>query len=282
MRNHFFSQNRIRKAGLRFGLLMSAGLFLVLQPASIAFAEASIRDASVMLQGHPVHYLAAGPEEGLAVMFLHGAKYHAGTWKNLGTLKKLGEAGFHALAIDIPGFGSSPRWETDKDTLVAELIDALELVRPVVVAPSKSGIFAFPLILNQPEKVSGFVSIAAIGTSIFTPQLKDVAVPILVVWGTRDRMFPSSAHSALAERFTQSTLLPLKNASHAAYLDKPELFHQGLLKFLGGLAATDDADGSEDSDNSEDSDDSDDSDDSEDSEDSEDSDDSKDSADSSD
>jgi homoserine acetyltransferase len=99
-----------------------------------------------------------------------------------------------------------------------------------------SGRFAFPLISNHPDKAAGFVPIAAVGSPAFSRQLKDIPLPALVIWGTADRMLPFDAHSELAACFSKSTLLPLPNAPHPAYLKEPELFHKGLLKFLSALS----------------------------------------------
>jgi len=190
----------------------------------------------VEIQGHDVYYLAAGPVGGPSVLLLHGARYHSGTWKDLGTLEKLADAGFRAVAIDLPGFGKSTGWKIDENVFLAELIDSLRIARPVVIAPSMSGRIAFPLILNNPMKAAGFVPIAAVGTAAFTAKLKDNPLPALVVWGSADPMLKPAAHRALSARFLKTELLMLVGARHAAYLDQPDRFHEALLKFLAGLA----------------------------------------------
>lgn len=42
-------------------------------------------------------------------VFLHGQKYTMETWEQLGTLKKVRDAGIRALAVDLPGgFANAP------------------------------------------------------------------------------------------------------------------------------------------------------------------------------
>jgi abhydrolase domain-containing protein 14 len=219
-------------------LLCGALLLITPEPAFSASQDKTINPITVghvEMQGHDVHYLAAGPKTGQSVLFLHGAKYDSRTWRDLGTLEILADAGFRALAIDLPGFGESVDWKIDVKVFLVELIESLGIGRPVIVAPSMSGRIAFPLVVNQPEKAAGFVPIAAVGTATFTAELKDNPLPALVIWGAADRMFNPAAHRALAARFKKSELLSLSGAGHAAYLDQPDRFHEALLKYLTDL-----------------------------------------------
>lgn len=201
----------------------------------VAAAVAEVAENSVEMQGHPVHLLTAGPEKGRAVLLLHGGKFNAGTWKKLGTLDVLAGAGYRAVALDLPGAGKSPRWNVDPKTFLAELIGVLDIGRPVVISPSRSGSLSFPLILDHPEKVSGYVPIAPVGVKKYASQLKKSPVPALVVWGQRDQLFSPALAKTLAASFETATVVILPDAKHPAYLDQPDLFHEALLKFLAGL-----------------------------------------------
>jgi pimeloyl-ACP methyl ester carboxylesterase len=201
----------------------------------VASAVAEIAENSVEFQGHQIHMLTAGPEEGHAVLLLHGGKFNADTWKTLGTLDVLANAGYRAVALDLPGAGKSPGWKVDPKTFLAELIGVLDIERPVVISPSRSGNLSFPLILDHPEKVSGYVPIAPVGVKKYASQLKESSVPVLVVWGQRYQLFPPAMAETLASGFETATVVILPNAKHPAYLDQPDLFHDALLKFLADL-----------------------------------------------
>lgn len=45
---------------------------------------------------------AAEPGAARNVLLLHGAKYSAQTWQELGTLSLLADAGFRVAAVDLP------------------------------------------------------------------------------------------------------------------------------------------------------------------------------------
>jgi abhydrolase domain-containing protein 14 len=201
----------------------------------VRVAGAEVSDGSVEVQGHPIHLLTAGPKTGRAVLLLHGGKFNAGTWKKLGTLDVLADAGYRAVAIDIPGSGKSPGWQLNPKTFLAELIALLDIGRPVVLSPSRSGNLSFPLILDHPGKVSGYVPIAPVGVKQYASKLKESPVPALVVWGQRDQLFPPAMAKTLAAGFKTAEVLILPEAKHPAYLDQPDLFHKALLKFLASL-----------------------------------------------
>ena len=214
-----------------YGLgVLSAALLM-----SVAAAVAEVAESSVEFQGHPIHMLRAGPDKGRAVLLLHGGKFDSGTWKKIGTLDVLADAGYRVLAIDLPGSGKSPGWSLDPKTFLVELIAVLDIGRPVVLSPSRSGNLSFPLILDHPEKVSGYVPIAPVGVKKYASKLKESPVPALVVWGERDRLFPPAMATTLAAGFKTAKVVILSGAQHPAYLDQPHIFHKALLKFLAEL-----------------------------------------------
>jgi len=109
-----------------------------------------------------LHWLETGPADGLPVLLLHGARFHSGTWQELGTLARLAKAGIHAVALDLPGYGQSPAPPPGASLDLAEFIAAQKLDRPVVLSPSMSGHFSLPLVTAHPDQVSAFVAVAPV------------------------------------------------------------------------------------------------------------------------
>jgi abhydrolase domain-containing protein 14 len=183
-----------------------------------------------------LHLLTAGREEGRGVLLLHGRAFSSATWLELGTLAHLAESGFRAVAVDLPGYGQSERSEGELDTLLEELLAELGLERPVIVAPSMSGLCAFPLVIRRPELVGGFAPVAPVGAPSYGPKLRGSRVPTLIFWGEADSIFPASQAGDLAAWFTGSCeVVVVPGARHPCYLDRPELFHERLVGFARSI-----------------------------------------------
>ena len=198
--------------------------------------EGAILARDMEFQGRTLHLLEAGPADGAPVLLLHGAAFHSGTWRELGTIDALAANGLRVVALDLPGYGASAGGDdVDAATFLAELLPALGLDRPVVVSPSMSGAFSLPLVADRPELVRGFVPVASAAIDAYLPRLRDNPVPALVVWGDADRIFPVARAAELAAGFTDARVVVLAGARHPAYLDDPETFHAELRAFVNGL-----------------------------------------------
>jgi pimeloyl-ACP methyl ester carboxylesterase len=192
-------------------------------------------DKKITFRGSQLHLITAGPEQGQGVLLLHGRAFSSTTWLELGTLTFLAEHNFRAVAVDLPGYGQSESSEGELDTLLEEVCVELGLQRPAVVAPSMSGLCAFPLVIRKPELVAGFVPVAPVGAPSYSPQLKGSRVPALIFWGEADQIFPASQAEELASYLANSEVVIVPGARHACYLDQPGLFHGRLLEFLKTL-----------------------------------------------
>jgi abhydrolase domain-containing protein 14 len=222
-------------------LFLSLTLALAVQdcrPHRAGSSEAGdpgIQSREEIWKGARVHWLEAGPPGGPSVLLLHGARFSSETWRELGTIATLAESGFRVVAVDLPGFGRSEQTEVASESLLRELLPVLKVERPVVVAPSMSGIFAFPLLLEDRGRTSAFVAIAPAGVSSYLGKLHTLELPTLVLWGGLDEVFPVTLGRRLAETIPDSRFVVFEQARHPCYLDRPEEFHRELLDFLQGI-----------------------------------------------
>ncbi len=202
---------------------------------SLALVGAAVQERELLLSEKKVHYLETGDRSGLDVLLLHGARFSSETWRSLSTLDLLAEAGFHAIALDLPGYGRSEVSPLDPEAFLAEAMAALGLEPAVVVSPSMSGQYSFPLLIRSPDKVAGFVPIAPAGSDRYLRLLKKVKVPTLVIWGEKDEIIPMEKSDALVAVLEDAKRVILKGAGHPCYVDSPQEFHRELLSFLKSL-----------------------------------------------
>ncbi len=199
-------------------------------------------NGSVEIAGGDVTVVEMGsdgtPPLGSTVLFLHGAAFTSQTWVDNGILASVAAAGHRAVAIDLPGSGSSDDIDLDEEVVLAALFEALELdpSRTVIVSPSMSGIYSLPALrMAGFANLAGYVPVAPSGASSFADDGPPVDVPALLVWGDGDGNDPQAAAERLGEGFTDAEVLILADAGHAAYEQQPQAFTDALLTFVAGL-----------------------------------------------
>ncbi len=182
-----------------------------------------------------IHYLETGETDGIDIVLLHGMKFKAQTWKDLGTLDVLADAGFHSLAVDLPGFGDSVTCESSPDQVLVDFLAAKKLSKPVLIGPSMGGRVALEFCLDHPDLVGGLVLIGAIGVEENKGRLPRIEIPTLIVWGGKDAISPIDNACLLHEKIVGSRSFVIDGAPHPCYLEQPEIWHQKLVIFLESL-----------------------------------------------
>lgn len=67
-------------------------------------------------------------------------------------------------------------------------------------------------------------------------KIKDILVPVLLVWGKQDTVTPQWVGEKFHDLFPNSTLCLVDKCGHAPMMERPIVFNNALEKFLSGLA----------------------------------------------
>jgi haloalkane dehalogenase len=65
-----------------------------------------------------------------------------------------------------------------------------------------------------------------------TEALEKLQVPLLILWGTGDRLIPASEGKRLVKYAPNATLIYLEGLGHCAHDDNPERVNQEILNWL--------------------------------------------------
>ena len=128
-------------------------------------------DKYVTIDGLQTRYIEEGT--GPALLLLHGASLGSSADVFIRNLGPLANAGFRAIAFDMPGFGLTDN-PTDysaayRRNFIPKFIDALGLKKVALVAHSQAGGTAVQLALAEPSRYS---HIFVLGTGSLLPPLK--------------------------------------------------------------------------------------------------------------
>lgn len=179
-----------------------------------------------------LHCLEAGNPQDKTVLLLHGMKFNAATWQDLGTLEKLADAGYHPVALDMPGFGESSACRSDQDSILSAFISQGELNRPVMIGPSMGGRIALEFALNHPGILGGLILVGAVGVEENKDRLAQLDIPVLLLWGGDDQISPLTNSDILLNSIKGAKRIIFDGAPHPCYLDQPDQWHTAVLDFL--------------------------------------------------
>ena len=182
--------------------------------------------------GCVVHYLEDGAPEGAAVILLHGMKFQAETWRELGTLEMLAGMGLRVLAVDMPGFGKSPACATPPVEVLARFFVQQELDRATLIGPSMGGRIPLEFASRYPERIAGLVLIGAVGVEENLAGLGAITAPSLIVWGGEDQVSPLANSDILLAGLKNAQREIYPQAPHPCYLAQPDRWHASLHTFF--------------------------------------------------
>jgi pimeloyl-ACP methyl ester carboxylesterase len=108
----------------------------------------------------------SGPDQGKAVVLLHGKNFYGSYWQN--TIKALTTAGYRVIVPDQIGFGKSPKPDLcySFDLLAAntaKLLDHLEIKTAAVVGHSMGGMLAVRFARTYPDRTASLILANPIG-----------------------------------------------------------------------------------------------------------------------
>ena len=165
---------------------------------SVVLVEGPWRHRDVTASGLRFHVAEHGPSDGPLVLLLHGFPEFWWSWRH--QLVALGDAGFHAVAPDLRGYGASdkPPRGYDAYTLsndVAGLVRALGHHDAWVVGHDWGGALAWATATLKPEVVN---------------RLGILAMPHLLRFGEALKRDPAQARMSSYIAFFQTPKLPEK------------------------------------------------------------------------
>ena len=195
----------------------------------------AINDKNINLDGCVIHCLECGSPEGAAVVLLHGMKFQAETWRELGTLEVLAGLGLHVLAVDMPGFGKSPASETLPVEVLAQFVRQQGLDRVVLVGPSMGGRIALEFAITYPQRIAGLILAGAVGVEENRAGLTGIVAPTHIVWGAEDQISPLANSDTLLAEIQNATREIYPEAPHPCYLVQPDRWHASLRTFFTNL-----------------------------------------------
>lgn len=158
-------------ASMRKQLLLIALWIMVLLPTVINAQSVNPQTLAepdgqfVQVNGASIYFRERGPEDGPAVLLLHGFLGSTDDWNPV--IDVLAGSGYRVIAFDRPPFGLSDKSTaldysvTGQATLTLGLMDALGMARASLVGHSAGGSVAAQVALTAPERVENLALVSA-------------------------------------------------------------------------------------------------------------------------
>jgi pimeloyl-ACP methyl ester carboxylesterase len=193
-------------------------------------------DIFIKLENTTVYGKMAGDPAGPLVLGIHGWSQRNGwhTWEPL--LKPLGDAGYCAVSVDMPGWGQSPAIDAlplmgeRAANVVFEIMDSLQKWEGVLMGKSWGGGVALSAAFANPERIQKLILTAPAFRDM--DQLPQLTQPILLAWSKDDPTIPYETASQYVNAVPNINLITYETGGHSAALKNANDFAPKALEFL--------------------------------------------------
>jgi pimeloyl-ACP methyl ester carboxylesterase len=170
--SRFFMKKRHLLAGLSGVVAGAVAVKLLTRPRDVSWRNSLdfIYNPEyswfAQVNGVRIHYQEAGDESAPPIVLVHGFISSNLIWSNV--LLPLADAGFRAIAPDLPGYGYSDKPADAQYTIqeqaraVTDLMDRLEIEKAVIVGASYGAAIAATIALDEPERVEKLILVGAV------------------------------------------------------------------------------------------------------------------------
>jgi len=174
--------------------------------------------------------------DGPLVLGLHGWSQRNGwhTWEPL--IEPLAAGGYHAVSVDMPGWGSSPALEDGRlsseravDVVVA-LLDGLGAETAALMGKSWGGGVALQTALDHPTRVTKLILSAPAFRDF--GRLEQLPQPVLLAWAEDDDVIPMGYAREYTQRVPTIRLVSYESGGHSAAPKNAGDFAPKAIAFL--------------------------------------------------
>lgn len=180
--------------------------------------------------------MAHGDPSSELVLGIHGWSQRNGwhTWEPL--IMPLGEAGFYALSVDMPGWGQSKSWGSEPLSsgqavaAILAILDATGKRNAALMGKSWGGRVALQAALDHPLKVSKLI-LTAPAYNDFS-RLSELVQPILLAWSEDDPVIPFEYATRFEANVPHIEVVSYPSGGHSAAQKNADDFAPRALTFL--------------------------------------------------
>ncbi len=187
-----------------------------------------------------IHGLTAGPEDGPVVIGIHGWSQRNGahTWAPL--VEPLGAAGYRTIAVAMPGWGDTPKWEkasgkpvvAGKSALVA-ILDSLGVeTAHALMGKSWGGGVSLDFALTYPGRVNKLILTAPAYRGDLSDLTQRLNKPVLLAWAKNDQVIPLNFGMGIAEAIVDCQFEIYDEGGHEAAQHNVADFAPKAVTFL--------------------------------------------------